>query len=143
MMAAIGLTWGQIALGTNVYDGVRALTPPALQKNRLQHVVASSVTFPTKDAGYLPGVLSGTLLLSETDVDDFIADVALGSTERRISWMLGAVEVYCYAFSGDTSSPNCRNPYGSFTRYYEVSFEFQLSRSAVYVASDDSVLYGG
>jgi hypothetical protein len=76
-------------------------------------------------------------------VDEFVVAVATGSAERRISWMLGATEVYGMAYSGDTGPVlECVNPYGTATRLYRVPFSFTLSQSKIWIATTDTVLWG-
>lgn len=139
-MGALGLTFGQIGIGTTAYSGVQKLQLPPLQKNYLQHVTSASTTFPTKNLGYTPSAVSGTMLITATSVDEFVTAVCAG-TETKISFMLGAVEHYVYGY-GTIDSIDCINPYGSVTRQYLVGFRFQLSRSKVYISSSDAVLWG-
>ena len=141
-MSEIGLTFGQLGIGSTAYGDLREFTPPAVQKNIIQHIVPSSTSFPTKDAGYVPGVVSGVMQITALSVDEFIVALATGSAERKISWLHGAVEVYGYAYSGHMTEMKCMNPYGSVTRLYRVGFAIPLSRSIVYTASTDVALWG-
>lgn len=143
-MAALNLTFGQLGIGTTAYGDLREFSPPAITRQRMQHVTSNSTVFPTKELGYLPMTVAGVMSITAASVDEFVIAVATGSAERKISWMLGATEVYGYAYSGDSGPAlECVNPYGSQTRIYLVPFSFTLSRSKVYKASDDSVLWGG
>jgi len=56
--------------------------------------------------------------------------------------MWSGAEHYVYAYSGDITSLTCINPHRPVTRYYEIGFTFPMSRSGVYVASTDTVLWG-
>lgn len=141
-MAALGLTFGEIGLGTTKYGSLRALELPNAEAWQMVHEVSGSTMFPTKDLGHKSAVVSGVLLITAASVAAFVADVRATTTaERRLSFMVGAEECYVYVYAGSIASPACVNPYGTGTRQYEISWSFRTSRSKVYKASDDSVLW--
>lgn len=141
-MGAIGLVEGELGMTSTRYAGLRSLEFPAQARSRIVHVTSLSTYFPTKELGYVPSTLAGTMLITAASVDEFISAVLTGSAERKISFMWGGVEHYVKAYSGDITSLTCINPYGTATRLYEIGFSFPLSRSQVYVGSSDAVLWG-
>lgn len=141
--APLTLAWNEIGIGTTKYGDLVELMPPGITRSRLQHVAPNATTFPTKELGYLPMSLTGVMQITAASVDEFVIAVATGTAERRISWMLGAVELYGFAYSGDTGPAlQVLNAYGSATRIYRVPFSFTLSRSIVYIATTDAALWG-
>lgn len=144
-MGALGLQWGEIAIGSNVYGGLVELDYPAPAGLRVIHQVSKSTVFPTKELGHLPLTLSGTMRLTAQHVAAFIADVRAQTDERKINFLLGSTECYVYAKSGDITSHKCVDQAtpGESPRIHDVSFSFPLTRSKVYRASDDAVLWGG
>lgn len=145
-MPALGLTQGQIAIGTTKYSGIYDLGIPGAAGQRIVHTPSLSTVFPTKEMGHLPGVLSGRLRrLTGANLIAFIAAVRTGTSERKVSFLIGGTECYVYTYSGDIDAPVCTHTNGLPTasdRLYEVGFSFPLSRSKVYNASDDTVLWG-
>ncbi len=145
-MAAIGITQGQLGITTTKYDHLCELNIPEAKGLRITHVVANSTMFPTKELGHLPSMLSGKFnKLSGTEVMTLMGVIRTGTSERRITFMLGGDEMYVYSYSGDVSSPVCVNSSGLPTaadRQYGLSFSFPLSRSGVYLASSDAVQWG-
>jgi len=81
-MGAIGLVEGELGIGTTRYSGLRSISFPAQARQRIQHVCSNSTTFPTKDMGYVPASLSGTMLIVGASVDEFVAAVLSGASER-------------------------------------------------------------
>jgi hypothetical protein len=146
-MAALNITQGQLGITTTKYDHLCELDIPVPQMQRIVVSPPNSTTFPTKEMGYTPTTLSGKFnKLSGTEVTTLIAVIATGTAERKITFMLGGVECYGYAYSGNPGTRVCVNSTGLPTasdRQYELSFSFPLSRSKIYKASDDSTLWGG
>lgn len=142
-MGLVGISWDEIAIGSTQYGSLRALDLPAAMGLRVVHQVPNSTVFPVKEMGHRPGALSGTLLLTATSVGGFVADVRTGTSERKISFMLGAIEYYIYSYAGDINRIKCLNPGRNVTRQYDVSFSFPMSRSIIYKGADDSTLWGG
>ncbi len=142
-MGAIGLTEGQVGIGSTAYSALRAITLPPFTRNRIVHVTANSTTFPVKSLGHVPGTVSGTMLITGASVDEFVTAAHGATTETKFSFMWAGAEHYVYVSGGgDITALTCLNPYGTATRQYEVGFSFQLSRSKLYKSSDDSVVWG-
>jgi hypothetical protein len=103
-----------------------------------------STVFPTKELGHVQPVISGVMQVTQAKVAVFIADVRAGTIERKISFLLGDEECYGYAKSGDITDNKCLNfKSRGGMRIYSIAFSFPLTRSQVYRASDDMVLWGG
>lgn len=145
-MGALGLAKGQFAIGANVYTNIREISLPEAKGQRIVHQASNVTTFPVKELGYLGAEVGGVAQLTAgtlAALAAFIADVRNGTAERKISWWFGDVEVYSYAWSGDVGAPTCYTAFGTVASKYRIPFTFQLSRSRVYKASDDSIQWGG
>lgn len=143
-MAAVGLVWGEIGIGASVYGGLQEFGYPTAEGMRIVHLTSLSTVFPTKEAGHQQPAVSGVMRMTAANIAAFIADVRAGTSERKVSFLMGDVECYGYAKSGDITGNKCLNfeARGAATRVHEVSFSFPLTRSKLYKASDDSVLWG-
>jgi len=141
-MAALGIVAGELGISSTKYTALQTLSFPAQGRQRLQHVCSLSTSFPTKELGYVPASLSGVMLRPATGVDTFVAAVLTGTGERRISFLFEGAEVYVYAWSGDITEITYLKPWDTGNSPCRVGFSFPLSRSQLYKASDDSVLWG-
>lgn len=141
----------QIRLGSNVYgnaaaspvSGLEQSPKPSIERTTIVHEVPLSVYWPQKDLGPRPPEIQGRLLLPESSVHGFMADASGGSTgERKLYWVDSGVEVYAYVRSAKTLS-RTRLGEGGAEGAQWVSFSFVSTRTAVYRASDNAILWGG
>ncbi len=138
-----------IKLGSTTYGSVSAdpvsglaqsLMPP-IERITIQHECPLALTWPQTDLGPIPPTISGALLLYETAVHAFLADVSNGAAERKLYWVDSGVEVYAWVRSG--TAVRSRWGEGLSAQWQWVVFTFVATKTAVYKASDDSVLWGG
>lgn len=137
------LRWGEIGIGSSLYGGLQDLTYPTAAGLRIMHATALSTRFPVKELGHLPSAISGVLHMTAPRIPAFIADVRAGGSERKVRFLHGSTECYVYARSGDVTANRCLNFRArEAVRVHEVAFTFPLTRTMVYRASDDAVLWG-
>jgi len=141
-VAAIGITEFQLGIGATIYSSLVSIELPAPAAARIQHVCSNVTFWPTKSLGYVPATLAGEMFITGASVDEFVTAVLTGSAERKISFHFANAEHYVYAYSGDVTSIDRITRFKTSPHKYTVSFSFPLSRSKVYKASDDSVLWG-
>jgi hypothetical protein len=138
-----------VRLNTTVYgsatadpfSGLEESILPDSERTVIQHEVPLSVYWPVKDLGPIPPSIRGRILLYETAVHAFIADVGSAAAERKFYWTDSGVEVYAWVRSGSANRERWADGLASYWQW--VTFEFVSTRTAVYRASDDAVLWGG
>ena len=140
-MAALGLAANQIALAAVTYTGLRDQVTIDATGVRMEHAVSSSTTWPRKELGSQPPVVSGTILLANASIVAFIADVR-SSASRKLSFIFAGVECYVYVYSGDVSTFTPLDRGGVAAGYQDVAFSFGAYQTKVFKSSDDSVLWG-
>jgi hypothetical protein len=153
-MTALGLAANQIALATTTYgtttpdgngykEGIRhpGITLEALGQRVIQDPFLCT-TFPRKEGGPLPPIVTGTLFLGNSSVDGFISDARNYQTLRKLSFVDNGTEKYIWVYSGDVQSWPPLAEGGIAMLYRDVRFSFIAFRSQVYKAQDDSVLWG-
>lgn len=139
----LSLTYGQFAIGTTKYTLSQEFILPAPGRLEVCHLVSYSTTFPTSVIGYDRPSCSPTFKVLGSALTTLIADILGSDTERRLSWVQGGVEVYVLAKGGKVTSQAPFSVYhGAATDKYLVSASFGLTRSKLYKASDDTVLWG-
>jgi len=137
----LGLSFGEFAIGSNIYDAL-SLSEPAPAGERIIQTPAYSTVFPREELGPKPFTVGGNVELLAEDVDDFILDVRFEGA-RRFSWHDGSEEVYVKVYSGDITASVWSDEPGTVPCYKIVSFAFEACESKKYAASDDSVIWGG
>ncbi len=142
-MAALGLTYGQFAIGTNIYTLFETFVSPVPLPVEFGAEVPDSTVFPVEVIGYSRGTASGTIIVTGTNLVSAQSDICGSNTERKLSWVQGGSEVYTYAKAGQQSIRTRVPNRGGASDYYLVDFTFQTTRSPLYLASDDSILWGG
>jgi hypothetical protein len=138
-----------IKLGSTTYgdhtatpvSGLQQSVMPPMNRTIIQHECPLALSWPQKDLGPIPPTITGTILLYETAVHAFLADVAVGTAERKLYWVDSGVEVYAWVRSG--VAQRVRWGEGFSSQWQWVTFTFIATKTAVYKASDDSVLWGG
>lgn len=139
-----------IRLNTTVYGDHTAEPPsglvqsftPAMDRTIIQHECPLSIIWPQKDLGPIPPIIAGTIVLYETAVNAFMADVASAVAERKLHWMDLGTESYAWVRSGVVTSVL---PWGEgMSAYFRlVSFQFVATRCPIYRTSDDVVMRAG
>ncbi len=143
-MAALGLTYGQLAIGANIYKLKFEFTLPAPSRAQLTIVPPRATTYPTTTLGYDPMVVSGQIEVLGSALVAAVSDI-LGSvdTERKISFLYGGTEHYIYAMGGVvTHQTPFAAQFGGTAHNWLVGFSLSATRSGLYKASDDSVVWG-
>ena len=138
-----------IRLNTTVYgdqttdpvSGLMESMAPESSRTIITHETPLSTVWPQKDLGPIPATLVGEILLYETSVHAFISDVANATAERKLYWVDSGVEVYAYVRSGTAQRKIFAEGYSS--RWQLVTFTFIATRTPVYRASDDVIMWGG
>jgi hypothetical protein len=140
----LGLRWGELGIGSTIYAGLKEIEYPTVQGVRLAHVASLCTYYPTLELGHMQPAVGGVMQITGANVTAFVQAVRDGSVERRISFIMDDEECYGLAQSGDITANRCinYNARGQVTRIHQVTFSFPLTRSIIYQASDDSVMWG-
>lgn len=143
-MAPLGLTYGYLGVGTNTYHLKDEFTPPAVLPWEVVAECPDSVVVPIENMGYVRPVIAGKLQVLGSAVDATVTDILSPAAERKISFMQCGEERYIKAKGGSVTAWGPKAAGHSLsTDYFYVWFSFSGSRTAVYLASDDSILWGG
>jgi len=124
--------------------GLLDWSEPTPARNRMWHLPWGVTTFPVYSSGYVQTHLAGTIRLPGIMSETFVADVLNNASERRFYWLSPAGERYMYVQDGDITSEIVENPLDDVTkRLATIGFDFACTRSQLYKASDDSIVWGG
>lgn len=143
-LAREAIKLGSTTYGDHSADPVSGLDQsltPAADRMIIQHECPLSLTWPQKDLGPLPPTISGRILLYETAVHGFIADVGNGAVERKLYWVDSGVEVYAWVRSGLAARERLGS--GLSSQWQLVTFSFIATKTTVHKAADSTVLWGG